>query len=129
MIDFNKLKNIPSGYDSPIEFNFVQKIAEDAAKAMDEAVMQAVIKAGFSIDKDKLVSALQQDKERYDEAYHRGFFAGYNKKNDEITRCRDCLWFHQPDEETGKKCKCNFHGGPTEEYKFCWWGERNEDDA
>ena len=42
-----------------------------------------------------------------------------------VVRCKDCIWFHKPDAETKKSCKCNYHGCVTEENKYCWWGEKD----
>ena len=42
-----------------------------------------------------------------------------------IVRCRDCIWFHKPEDGTRKQCKCNYHGCVTEEYRYCWWGEKD----
>ena len=43
----------------------------------------------------------------------------------ELVRCKDCIWFHKPDAETKKSCKCNYHGCVTEEDRYCWWGEND----
>lgn len=90
MIDYSKLKIIPTDYDSPIEFHFVQQIATEIVKQTDEAVMKAVMNTGINIDQKKLVEALQQDKERYDDAYQKGYLRGYNRREEEIVRCKDC---------------------------------------
>ena len=42
-----------------------------------------------------------------------------------VVRCKDCIWFHKPDAETKKPCKCNYHGFVTEGDKYCWWGEKD----
>ena len=47
------------------------------------------------------------------------------KEQQEIVRCKNCIWFHKPDAETKKSCKCNYHGCVTEENKYCWWGEKD----
>lgn len=47
------------------------------------------------------------------------------KEQPEIVRCKNCIWFHKPDAETKKSCKCNYHGCVTEENKYCWWGEKD----
>lgn len=44
------------------------------------------------------------------------------KEQPQIVRCKDCIWFHKPDEETKKSCKCNYHGSVTEGDRYCWWG-------
>ena len=43
----------------------------------------------------------------------------------ELVRCKDCIWFHKPDAETKKSCKCNYHGCVTEGDRYCWWGEKD----
>ena len=43
----------------------------------------------------------------------------------ELIRCKDCIWFHKPDAETKKSCKCNYHGCVTEGDRYCWWGEKD----
>lgn len=92
MIDYNAL-NVPVDYDSPLIVNYINQISTDVAKFTEDGVMKAVIKAGFAIDKDKLVQILEQDKERYSEAYKKGYAEGYKKRDDEIVRCIDCKWF------------------------------------
>ena len=46
-------------------------------------------------------------------------------ENEPVVRCKDCIWFHKPDAETKKTCKCSYHGGVTEENRYCWWGEKD----
>ena len=70
-IDPEKL-SVPDFYDSPFNM-IVDKISADIAKQTDEMVYSAVQKVGITVDKDKLVSALQQDMQRYRDAYTRGY--------------------------------------------------------
>ena len=75
MIKFGNYITVP--YDSPISLNTVRpSIEEEFARMFDDKVgkmtVKAVQKVGIDIDKDKLISAIQQDKERYQEAYIRG---------------------------------------------------------
>lgn len=46
-------------------------------------------------------------------------------KEQEVVRCKDCIWFHKPDAETKKSCKCSYHGCVTEGDRYCWWGEKD----
>ena len=64
-------------YDSPINLyiNRVNKSIEERAKELDKMVYSAVLKCGVDIDEKKLIAALNADKERYREAYKRGFNA------------------------------------------------------
>lgn len=84
---FDEFKEIPADYDSPINM-VVEQMADEIARFTDNGVVQAVVKAGFDIDKDKLVSILQQDRQRYQEAYRKG----YKAREDEIIHCRDCIY-------------------------------------
>lgn len=85
---------IPEDYDSPINIS-VNKIAEQMAVKIDEGVMQAVARVGLSIDKDKLVEILKQDKGRYSKAYKRGYNEGYKKRDEEIKRCDQCIYYSE----------------------------------
>jgi len=91
-MDFETLKNIPCDYDSPINI-LISDLSEQIAQKTDDGVTKAVINAGFNIDKDKLVQALQQDKERYTEGYRKGYTDGYMERENEIVRCKDCASF------------------------------------
>ena len=83
-IDPEKL-SVPDFYDSPIGL-IVDKISSDIAKQTDDAVYTAVQNVGIDIDKDKLVSALQQDKQRYRDAYTRGYIDAMQKFTDAFNR-------------------------------------------
>lgn len=110
-------EKIPTDYDSPIVFNFVQQIATEIAKQTDESVMKAVMNTGINIDQKKLVEALQQDKERYDDAYQKGYLRGYNRREEEIVRCKDCTdWKRR---ECGTYGYCEQHDGFYDQDWFC----------
>ena len=126
MIDYNSLK-IPVDYDSPLIINYVEQMATDIAKSTDDGVMKAVVKAGFDIDKDKLVQILEQDKERYSEAYRKGFAEGYKKRDDEIVRCIHCKWFEIDYGYTFGWCNKNCFHSIRPEFS-CIDGERKEED-
>lgn len=126
MIDYNAL-NIPVDYDSPLIINYIEQITTDIAKFTDDGVMKAVVKAGFDIDKDKLVQILEQDKERYSEAYRKGFAEGYKKRDDEIVRCIHCKWFEIDYGYTFGWCNKHCFHSISPEFS-CIDGERKEDD-
>jgi hypothetical protein len=78
MENINDIVNV--AWDSPIKLVFEQASTDlHKAKeaAIDNAVMEAVVKIGIDIDKDTLTAALQQDRERYIEAYKEGYKVGY----------------------------------------------------
>ena len=84
------LYSIP--YDSPIGLisTTVQRIASEIGERTDEEVYKSILKVGVNIDKEKLISALKQDRQRYEEAYRRGYAAG----KDSIVRCKDCVHYN-----------------------------------
>lgn len=88
--DFDEFKEIPADYDSPINI-VVNQMADEIARFTEDGVMQAVVKAGFDIDKAKFVSILQQDRERYQEAYRKG----YKDRDGEIVLCKDCKFIDE----------------------------------
>lgn len=124
MTEIPEISEIPVDYDSPIQI--VTEMAESVAKFVDDGVMKAVVKAGFNIDKDKLVSILRQDRERYEAAYRKGYADGYKKREDELVRCKDCKHFgrYYCDSKKGVCEKLNIIGR-SEEW-FCADGERKE---
>ena len=123
-MDIKEIKNVFVPYDSPIDAIFqrtIDNMASAFAKSVDDGVMTAVVKAGFHVDKDKLEQALAQDKCRYEEAYRRGYAAGYTKREDEIIRCRDCEYRNNP-----LACRMESEGMHTTDDWFCGDGKRKE---
>lgn len=116
-------------YDSPIEIDFatnlISNMTKEMAEHIDNETFHAICQAGFYIDREKMVQALKQDKERYADAYRRG----YAKRDEEIVRCNDCKW------NTGH-CRgiyamfvsCYKTGCPHKEDWYCADAERREDD-
>lgn len=81
------IQSINAEYDSPIRlfYQTVDNIQEQVKGSCDQAVYQAVLNVGVDIDKDKLEQAIHQDRERYEEAYMRG----YVKAQEDIIRYMD----------------------------------------
>lgn len=101
-MDIKEIRNVSVPYDSPIDVifkNTIDNMASAFSKSMDDGIMTAVVKAGFDVDREKLEQALTQDKSRYEEAYRKGYAAGYKRREDENIRCRDCK--HRPEEPEG----------------------------
>lgn len=69
--DYSALKEWPE-YDSPLTMA-INQISCEMAKAIDDGVVNAVVKAGFDVDKEKLVQVMRQDADRYREAYRKGY--------------------------------------------------------
>lgn len=118
-------------YESPI-----QMIMGDMEMRMEGHCVVAAQRAGFNVDEESLRQALENDSQRYREAYRRG----YVQRDSEIVRCKDCK----------KSClfRDRFHSAyvctknmdktgriPDEDLKghdggyFCADGERKEEDT
>ena len=121
-------------YDSPFELT-ISDIATQMSRNIDELSWTAIQRVGIDVDKDKLLAALKQDAERYREAYTNGHDTGYEERNEEIVRCKDCkhavlttkgevkyCQFWQEDEDG------NFGGDPLylDGDFFCAGAERRE---
>ena len=63
-----------SEYKSPIEV-----IYEDIQYKFEDAVLKAVQDCNIRVNKEELLSALMSDKERYEEAWQRGYEAALPK--------------------------------------------------
>ena len=72
-------------YESPI-----QMIMGDMEMQIEEHCVRAVQRAGFNVDAESLRQALENDSDRYREAYRKGFASGYEKRNSEIVLCGNC---------------------------------------
>ena len=104
-------------YDSPFELD-ISDIATQIARNIDETCWKAVQRVGINVDKEKMLIALRQDAERYREAYANGYDTGYEKRDDDIVRCKDCKWYDE------RISMCDNCGLPREQTFFCADGER-----
>lgn len=114
-------------YDSPISI-----IMSDMKYKIDEQIEQAIVtvsqKAGIDIDKEKLLKILTNDKQRYEDAYERGYRACDNA----IVRCKDCRY--APGNIYGYTCKIHeylgsvsFMGDPDN--FFCAKGKSEDEEC
>lgn len=123
-------------YDSPFELT-ISDIATQMSKNIDELSLKAVQRVGIDVDKDKLLAALKQDAKRYREAYANGYDTGYQERDEEIIRCKECKHAVLTTNGEVKYCKFwqededgNFSGDPLylDGDFFCKGGERRDDD-
>ena len=129
--ELKELKNISVDYDSPI--HIITEMSERIAKFTDDGVMKAVFKAGFDIDKEKLTRIIEQDKERYCDAYRRGYMDGYDSRENEIVRCMDCRYWlpmnrFQEDYQPGNG-ECELNCWIRQMDWFCADGRRKDDET
>lgn len=86
MFDFDAFKiPVPDYYDSPLKL-IVDKISTEIAEQTDNMVCNAISKCGVDIDKDKLVSILQQDQQRYRDAYTKGYMDAMSRFTEAFNR-------------------------------------------
>ena len=117
------LKNVFVPYDSPIDVIFnrtVDNIMAAFNNSIDDGVVECVVKAGFNVDKDKLVEVFTQDKRRYEEAYRKG----YSQRDADIVRCNDCRFRNDNN-------LCHYvmrRHGLTDDF-YCADGERKDGDT
>ena len=105
-------------YESPI-----QMVMGDMEMQIEEHCVRAVQRAGFNVDAESLRQALENDSQRYREAYRKG----YAQRDSEIVRCRDCKKSRLYQGEYD--CMLTGYGEPTTADWFCGDGERKEDDT
>jgi hypothetical protein len=73
-------------YDSPLylvrhEINdrdIFREAGKELGQAIDDMVLRKVVQMDIDIDKDKLVKALKQDMQRYEEAWDKGYEVGFS---------------------------------------------------
>ena len=118
-------------YESPIKVVFSDLIS-DAVKKTDEYIVECVQKVGVSVNKDELVKALEFDRGQYEK--------GWNDRDNEIVRCKDCSWCAAV-KSFGKEylyCDAFYDHADgdligvslmVEPDHYCSWGERRKDET
>jgi hypothetical protein len=105
-------------YDSPFEL-VVSDITTQLAQQIDKECWQAIQRVGINVDKEKMLTALKHDAERYREAYAKGHETGYTERDEEIIRCKDCKW------KGTYACFCKAKDDVQDDW-FCSEGELKE---
>ncbi len=98
-------------YQGPIEV-----IASDIQLSFDNEILRSVQKVGINVDKDELIRALAYDRNQY--------IKGYEDRDKDIVRCRECVHFNNLDGSYPERGTCKLwhmlHRGGW----FCADGER-----
>lgn len=55
-------------YDSPLHH-----IVKEITCVIDDGIYKAIVSAGVNVDREKLIQIIQGDRERYEEAYRKGW--------------------------------------------------------
>lgn len=96
-------------YDSPIGIKFssiTDQLSRAVAERVDNGIYTAIVNAGFTVDRDTLIKALQGDSKRYREAYKRGYETGYEKAREDLYSDHQVAEILA--ELFGDRCACNF---------------------
>lgn len=112
-------------YDSPLVVNIVNQMAESVTKQIDDMCVKAIQSVSVGVDEKTLIEALKQDSSRYREAYKKGFESGYEKRENEIIRCKDCRWRGIL---TSKGIICDYNSEQHGQDWFCAEGIPMEDE-
>ena len=83
MLDIPEWKDIDSYYDSAINC-ITNNLIQGLDQAVQGEIMKVTAKYNIAIDEKKLIQSLYQDKERYDDAYRKGYKRGYIDCRDKI---------------------------------------------
>ena len=107
-------------YDSPLNF-ITTNIATQVAKDLDGMCVKALQRASVDIDEGKLLEILRGDSERYRDAFRRGRETGYQERDEEIVRCKNCKYHGNINEDY---CQCLEQ--ETNGDFFCWYGQTKD---
>jgi len=99
-------------YESPINI-----IMSDIQMSFDGEIYKAVQRAGIDVRKEELLKALKYDRNQYQK--------GYNDRDSEIIRCKDCKHFNDTGCSPGYGwCeRSGMNRGVTDEW-YCADGKR-----
>ena len=67
------------GYESPIQA-FIGEMRIEHERTLESETIKAVRAIDVTVDKEELIKALQYDRRQYEEGFHRGYSAGYDRK-------------------------------------------------
>lgn len=95
-------------YKSPIEIE-LNDFVSDYVEKVDEYIVKCVQKVVVNADRDELIQALRYDRGQYEK--------GWNDRDNEIVRCKDCKYWK------GENEFCGLFGGPND---YCSWGRRKD---
>ena len=76
---------VPDFYDSPISM-IINRVSNDIAKQTDDMVYKAIVNTGVNVDKDMLIRILNDDKQRYRDAYTNGYLDAMSKFTEAFNR-------------------------------------------
>ena len=99
-------------YESPIEL-----IMGQMNMFLEGEICKSVQNVGVNVNKEELLKALQYDRKQYQN--------GYNDRDTEIIRCKNCKYFDRFDGVFPWCSKWN-NGSITDPEGYCFMAEREE---
>ena len=85
-------------YDIPISAQ-IDQMNRMVLQSFEDQVMKVVYNVGVTVDKDGLVKALNQDRERYEQAYCEGYAAAKKIYEAKLRRIAELVGYSAPAEE------------------------------
>lgn len=79
-------------YESPITM-YLDKVYHQMDLEFVDGVCRAVLNCNIEVDKAELLRALAYDRGQYEKGHSDGFRIGYESRDNEIVRCKDCKHF------------------------------------
>lgn len=108
-------------YESPITLlrtqtdNFVKEVNEKT----DEVIFKAVVNVFPQVNKEELIKALEYDRGQY--------IKGYQDRDKEIVRCKDCKYYNAETETRPSPCPMLFTLYDATPNDFCSWAKMKGD--
>ena len=117
-------------WESPINLitNYTDELVKNLEAAQEECVMRAVANVGVYVEKDELLKALAYDRDQYTIGWH----DGYNDRDKEIIRCRECkhcglLLSEEEKEDSFVDLVCDYwESDGLSPNSYCSFAERKE---
>lgn len=107
--------------------DYPNSVASKISKMLEDTILEALIKAvqnlSIEIDEEELLKMLRDSKKQYRSGYN----DGYNDRDSEIVRCKDCNYWNKDIEACDNSDSVCFHNGWCKPDWFCADGERKED--
>lgn len=100
-----------NGYVPPASLNL-----NDFQHAIDDAMVQAIIKIGIKVNREELLKALKYDRGQYKAGYDAGFADGFLETL-HIVRCRGCTNYNT------QRHFCKYYGVEMQVNDFCSRGK------
>lgn len=110
-------------YESPITI-ISDTLIDDIVQKQNEYIVKIINRLGFNVNEEEIKKALTYDRNQWERGYAAGKMDGYNKRDAEIVRCRDCV--HKEKEQPGMIFCPLMVGSWVDEDHFCKWGDREK---